>query len=79
MINCFSDLNAFVQGYEAQYQKMTAPKEVLSFTKLIVGTWLLWNLTNKANLNDESELAGMLGETVLLSVAGRVLFNKSVN
>jgi len=70
VIPCFSDLNSFIQRYEQQYQKMTAPKEVLEFTKLIVGTWLLWNLTNKANFNDETELAGMLGHTVYECVAG---------
>jgi hypothetical protein len=66
----FSDLNNFVRMYDSEFQKLTDLSEVIDFTKLVVGTWLLWNLTNKAKFSDEAELAGMLGHTVYSSVAG---------
>lgn len=66
----FSDLDKFIQGYEQQYRKMVEPREVIDFTKLLVGIWLLWNLTNKAKFNDEVALANMLGNLVYECVAG---------
>jgi hypothetical protein len=70
LIECFSDLNGFVQLYDAQYQQITDPDEVVPLTKFIVGLWLLMNLTDKATFNDEAELAGMLGHHVYECIVG---------
>jgi len=66
----FSDLNKFIQGYEHEYRKMVESREVFDFTKLLVGTWLRWNLTDKAKCEDVAELANMLGHLVYSCVGG---------
>jgi hypothetical protein len=65
-----ADLNEFIKAYGAQYQSMTEVDEVVRFTKMVVGGWLLWNLTDKATLADEAEIAYMLGHGVYRSVDG---------
>ena len=65
-----SDLNDFIKSYESQYQSMTEADEVVRFTEMVVGGWLLWNLTNKAALADEAEIAYMLGHAVYRCVNG---------
>jgi hypothetical protein len=69
-VPAFSDLNNFVCRYDSEYQKISDIQKVVDFTKLLVGTWVLWNLTNKARFEDEAALATMLGRLVHASVAG---------
>ena len=69
-VSGFSDLNKFIKGYEPQYQNLVDLREVTDFTKVLVGTWVVWNLTNKAKLDDEAEVASLLGNLVYKSIAG---------
>jgi len=64
----FFDLDKFIQEYMPKYKdSIKPPHDLLNFT---IGTWLLWNLTNKAPLKDSAELANMLGNNVHASIAG---------
>lgn len=61
-IGAFTDLNNFIKAYNADYEKITDIKEATDFTILLVGTWMLWNLTEKKSFNDEARLSRMLGQ-----------------
>jgi hypothetical protein len=69
-VGSLSDLNGFIKSYEAQYQSITEVDEVVRFTEIAVGGWLLWNLTNMARLADEADVAYMLGHAVYRCVDG---------
>lgn len=60
----FSDLIKFVASYDLELKKISNRTESMDFVKLLVGTWLLWNLTNKAKIPDEGQHASMLGAIV---------------
>ncbi len=69
-ISALEDLNKFICKYDSDYQNILDIKKIEDFTKILVGTWILWNLTNKNEFEDEADLAAMLGKLVHESVTG---------
>ena len=60
-VPAYADLNQFVCRYKTEYVKISDPDRLVGFMKLLVGTWLLWNLTDKTKFKDEAQLATTLG------------------
>jgi len=65
-----ADLARFVSMHEQSVDSFADVPAAVAHTKRVVGTWLLWNLTNKATFADEAELASMLGHVVYQCVDG---------
>ena len=62
----FMDLDEFTRKYDDEIEKITDPKEAINLMKLVVGTWFIWNITCKAPIEDEGQLAGTLGHLIHL-------------
>jgi hypothetical protein len=69
-IDAYKDLNKFICMYDKDFQSFTSIKETIDFTKSLVGTWLIWNITNKAKLEKEAEIASALGYLTYSVITG---------
>lgn len=64
------ELYKFIHGYDDAIDRLTDPDDNLGFLKQLVGTWVVWNLTAKAPLDDEAGVAAVLGRVVHGCAAG---------
>lgn len=69
-LGAFVDLNKFMTIYKKHYDTLTTPKEILDVSKLLCGTWITWNLTNKTKIKNEAEVSSALGHFVYGAVEG---------
>lgn len=64
------ELYKFIHGYDDAIDKLTDPDDNLGFLKQLIGTWVVWNLTAKAPLEDEAGVAAVLGRVMHGCAAG---------
>lgn len=56
-----AELYKFIHGYDDAIEKLTDPADNLGFLKQLIGTWVVWKLTDRAALEDEASVAAVLG------------------
>lgn len=64
------ELYKFIHGYDTAIDKLTDPDDNLGFLKQLIGTWVVWKLTNKTPLEDEASVAAVLGRVMHGCAAG---------
>lgn len=64
------DINNFLASYKNKLNEITSLEEAARFTRLLVGTWTVWNLTEKSKIQDEAEIAGAIGYVIHNSIKG---------
>ena len=69
-LEALAELYKFIHGYDAAIEKLTDPEDNLGFLKQLIGTWVVWKLTDKAPLKDEASVASVLGGVVHGCAAG---------
>lgn len=68
--NAIKDLNNFMASYKNKIDDPSSLEEAMRFTRLLVGTWIIWNLTEKAKIQDEAEISNAIGTVIYNSVNG---------
>ncbi len=69
-LEALAELYKFIHGYDDAIEKLTDPEDNLGFLKQLIGTWVVWKLTDKAPLKDEASVASVLGRVVHGCAAG---------
>lgn len=69
-LSAIKDLNYFFVSYKNKIKSPDTLKKSIEISEVILGTWIVWNLTDKRDVQDEGLIANNIGKTVYNLIIG---------